>query len=65
MIVKLSNSFGYQVSVSSINVTTSSGVSVTQPALATYAYRPFGVMATLLGLVPTEIALKAENRESL
>ncbi len=35
MIVKLSNSFGYQVSVSSINVTTSSGVSVTQPESAT------------------------------
>jgi YVTN family beta-propeller protein len=35
MIVKLSNSFGYQVSVSSINVTSSSGVSVTQPESAT------------------------------
>ena len=35
MIVKLSNSLGYQVSVSSINVTTSSGVSVTQPESAT------------------------------
>ena len=35
MIVKLSNSFGYQVSVFSINVTTSSGVSVTQPESAT------------------------------
>ena len=35
MIVKLSNSFGYQVSINSINVTTSSGVSVTQPESAT------------------------------
>jgi YVTN family beta-propeller protein len=35
MIVKLSNSLGYQVSVSSINVTSSSGVSVTQPESAT------------------------------
>ena len=35
MIVKLSNSLGYQVSISSINVTTSSGVSVTQPESAT------------------------------
>ena len=35
MIVKLSNSLGYQVSINSINVTTSSGVSVTQPESAT------------------------------
>ena len=35
MIVKLSNSLGYQVSISSINVTSSSGVSVTQPESAT------------------------------
>ena len=35
MIVKLSNSFGYQVSINSINVTTSSGVSVTWPESAT------------------------------
>ena len=35
MIVKLSNSLGYQVSLFSINVTTSSGVSVTQPESAT------------------------------
>ena len=35
MIVKLSNSLGYQVSINSINVTSSSGVSVTQPESAT------------------------------
>ena len=35
MIVKLSNSLGYQVSLFSINVTTSSGVSVTQSESAT------------------------------
>ena len=35
MIVKLSNSLGYQVSINSINVTSSSGVSVTQSESAT------------------------------